>query len=131
MATFELQIVTPGGCKFDGEAEKLIARAINGDVCILARHTRYVTALATGEVRVTMDGKARRAACSGGMLSVLDNHVRLVAPTFEWSEDIDAQRAEQARARAERILRESKDDTELELAKAKLCRALNRLDVAR
>ena len=46
MSTFHLQIVTPDGGFFDGEAEKLIVRAIDGDVCILARHSPYVTALA-------------------------------------------------------------------------------------
>ena len=60
MSTFHLQIVTPDGGFFDGEAEKLIVRAIDGDVCILARHSPYVTALGTGEARVTIDGKRRR-----------------------------------------------------------------------
>ena len=69
MSTFHLQIVTPDGGFFDGEAEKLIVRAIDGDVCILARHSPYVTALGTGEARVTIDGKRRRAACAGGMLA--------------------------------------------------------------
>ena len=70
MSTFHLQIVTPDGGFFDGEAEKLIVRAIDGDVCILARHSPYVTALGTGEARVTIDGKRRRAACAGGMLTM-------------------------------------------------------------
>ena len=65
MSTFHLQIVTPDGGFFDGEAEKLIVRAIDGDVCILARHSPYVTALGTGEARVTIDGKRRRAASAG------------------------------------------------------------------
>lgn len=130
MATFTLQIVTPDGQSFDGAAEKLIARAIDGDVCILARHIRYVTALKTGEVRVTMDGKVRRAACGGGMLTAIDNNVRLVATTFEWEEEIDTARAEAARDRAQKIISESKDDAEVELAKAKLSRALNRIRVA-
>ena len=74
MSTFHLQIVTPDGGFFDGEAEKLIVRAIDGDVCILARHSPYVTALGTGEARVTIDGKRRRAACAGGMLAVTKVH---------------------------------------------------------
>ena len=75
MSTFHLQIVTPDGGFFDGEAEKLIVRAIDGDVCILARHSPYVTALGTGEARVTIDGKRRRAACAGGMLAVTKDNV--------------------------------------------------------
>ena len=71
--TFELQIVTPDGLIFEGEAEKLFCRTIAGDVCILARHCDYMTALGMGEARVTMaDGTVRRAACIGGMLAVTD-----------------------------------------------------------
>ena len=66
-------------------------RAIDGDVCILARHSPYVTALGTGEARVTIDGK-RRARPARGMLAVTKDNVRLVATTFEWAEDIDADR---------------------------------------
>ena len=53
MSTFHLQIVTPDGGFFDGEAEKLIVRAIDGDVCILARHIDYAAPLGIGEARVT------------------------------------------------------------------------------
>ena len=129
MATFTLQIVTPDGQFFDGQAEKIIARAIDGDVCLLARHAAYVTALATGEVRVTIDGTVRRAACSGGMLSSMDNHVRLVANAFEWQEDINAERAEAAKARAQRQLENATEKAEIELAKGKLSRALNRIRI--
>lgn len=131
MATFDLQIVTPDGEFFDGPAERVICRAIDGDVCILPRHVPYVTALGIGEVRVMIDGKVRRAACSGGLLSVAKlNEVRLVASTFEWAEDIDHERAERARAGAEEAVRHAKDAAELELAKARLSRALVRLKVS-
>ena len=113
MSTFHLQIVTPDGGFFDGEAEKLIVRAIDGDVCILARHSPYVTALGTGEARVTIDGKRRRAACAGGMLAVTKDNVRLVATTFEWAEDIDADRAQRAKERAEQLIEKAKDQREL------------------
>ena len=129
MSTFHLQIVTPDGGFFDGEAEKLIVRAIDGDVCILARHSPYVTALGTGEARVTIDGKRRRAACAGGMLAVTKDNVRLVATTFEWAEDIDADRAQRAKERAEQLIEKAKDQRELELAQARLKRALTRLQV--
>ena len=69
--------------------------------------------------------------CSGGLLSVAKlNEVRLVASTFEWAEDIDHERAERARAGAEEAVRHAKDAAELELAKARLSRALVRLKVS-
>lgn len=129
MATFELHIVTPDGEFYAGEGEKLIARTIGGDICILPRHIDYLTAIASGEARVTLDGKTRKAACTGGMLSVNSNVVRLVATTFEWEEDIDKERAEKAKQLAEKRINEAKDDTELEIAKAKLSRALTRIRV--
>ena len=57
--------------------------------------------------------------------------VRLVAITFEYAEDIDAERAEQAKKRAEERLAEAKEEKDILLAKAKLSRALNRLAVVK
>ena len=63
MTSFYLQIVTPDGKKFAGMAEKILLRTINGDVCILARHTDYISALGLGECRVTDDkGNVRSSA---------------------------------------------------------------------
>lgn len=131
--TFQLQIVTPDGLIFEGEAQKVFCRTIAGDVCILARHCDYMTALGMGEARVTLpDDTVRRAACIGGMLAVTGGKVRLVATTWEWAEQIDRARAEASRQRAEEILaRKGADARELQLANARLRRALVRTSVAR
>lgn len=131
MTSFHLQITTPDGCLFDGEAQKVFARTIDGDVCILARHTNYVTALGYGEARITIDDTVRRAACVGGMLTVLDGRVRLVATTFEWAEDIDANRAALAKENAEKLMNDKIDKREQAVIDAKLKRALVRLRVKR
>ncbi len=87
MNEFDLQIVTPHGLIFDGKAQKIIVRTTEGDVGILAKHTDYVAALSTGMARIfTKDGE-KKAACSGGMISVMSGKVRLAASTFEWSEN--------------------------------------------
>ncbi|WP_102411789.1 ATP synthase F1 subunit epsilon [Beduinella massiliensis] len=130
MSSFHLQIATPDGLIFDGQAERLLCRTIVGDVCILARHADYVTALGMGEARVTIDGNVRRAACMGGMLTVVKGEVRLVPTTFEWAEDIDAERAQRAKERAELMLKEKQTDKrDLMLAEARLKRALVRMQV--
>jgi len=131
MANFHLQIVTPDKMVYDGEAEWLIARTVNGDVCILAHHIDYATPLGIGEARVTDgEGNTRRAACSGGMLSVSGNDVRLMATTFEWADEIDVARAEAARDHVSNAM-EKLDHKEMEYARlsAKLKRALIRLQV--
>ena len=128
MNEFDLQIVTPDGMLFDGKAQKIILRTTEGDVGILAKRANYVAALSIGVAKVvTADGE-KTAACSGGMVSVTDGVVRVVASTFEWSDDIDVARAEKAKEKAEtRIAESQKSDYEYKLAEIKLKKALVRL----
>lgn len=132
MGAYHLQVVTPDGLCFDGEAEKLIVRTTTGDVCILPRHINYVTTLGMGEARVHANGQVRRAACIGGMLSVHDGEVKLVASTFEWAEEIDLERAKRAEEAARKKLSDGEklSGQELAMAEAKLKRALVRRSVA-
>jgi F-type H+-transporting ATPase subunit epsilon len=129
MATYHLEIVSMDGLDFDGEVEKLLLRTIDGDVEILARHTDYCTAIGMGTARVTMaDGKERKAACIGGMLSVMKGQVKVFPTTWEWSEEIDVERAKEAKARAEERLKDQMLDKEARVrAEAKLYRALVRI----
>ena len=128
-ALFHLQIVTPDRKVFDGEAEKIIVRTLGGDVCILARHIDYAAPLGIGEARVTdAEGNTRIAACSGGMLGVSGGEVRVMATTFEWAEDIDLARAEQAQQAAQQKLEAlERTDKDYAIVEAKLKRALARI----
>ncbi len=132
MTEFDLQIVTPDGLMFEGKAQKVIVRTSEGDVGILAKHTDYVAALSIGVARVfTADGE-RKGACAGGMLSVTGGVVRIAASTFEWSEDIDIDRAKRAKEKAEKKLAESKkSDYEHNLAEIKLKKSLARLNASK
>ena len=93
MTEFPLDIVTPDGKIFSGRAESLRLRSIEGNLCIRARHTDYVTALGMGPAEVITAGNKHIAACMGGMVSVLGGRVTLTATTFEWAEDIDTARS--------------------------------------
>lgn len=128
MKTFCLQIVTPDGLMYDGEAEKLLVRTVEGDVGILGGHCDYVTPVDTGMTTVTTDGKVRKAACSGGILIVKNGTVRLVAGTFEWSEDIDVARAVKAKEAAEEKIKKA-SEYEQKAAEIKLKRAIARIRV--
>ena len=86
MKEFHLQIVTPDGLVFDGQAGQLSVRSIDGDVAILAGHIPYVTALKEGECRVYVGDEIKKANCSGGLLTVTKEDVRLVSSDFDWKE---------------------------------------------
>ena len=131
MTPFDLKIVTPDGMEFEGHAEEVIVRTTTGDMGILAGHTDCVAPLGMGRATIVIDGKKRYAACIGGMISVVGGNVSIVATTFEWAEDIDADRAEASRARAKNTLADKNaSDTDLRLAEARLKRALVRKSVA-
>ena len=88
MKTFKLQIATPDGMRYDGNAVQISVRGIEGDLAILAGHIPFVTALKTGECRVyTEDNTVRRATCSGGMLMVSADCVRLLSSDFAWENE--------------------------------------------
>ncbi|MBE5814546.1 MAG: ATP synthase F1 subunit epsilon [Clostridiales bacterium] len=132
MATFHLQIVTPDRLVFDGQVERVVARTVGGDVCILARHIDYAAPLGIGEAHIVDEnGKEHTAACSGGMLSVDNGEAILMATTFEWAEEIDLARAQRAQQEAEEKLRSlQRDEREYTMAAAKLKRALARIGAA-
>lgn len=131
MNSFPLKIVTPDGLLFDGNAEKLIVRTIDGEMGFLANHINCVAPLGMGRAIVEADGQRRYAACIGGMVSMVDGHATLVPTTFEWAESIDAARAKASQERAEKVLkRPDASATELKLAEARLRRALVRQSVA-
>ncbi len=131
-ATFHLQIAALDKLIFDGEVRSVSCRTIHGDLAILARHINYCTAVGMGQAKVTAaDGTVRTAACIGGMLTVMDGACRMLVTTWEWSDEIDLNRATEARKRAEKLL-ETKglSSQEFSLAEAKLRRALVRIGAA-
>ena len=130
MRPFHLEIVTPDGVSFEGECESLLVRTDDGDVEILAGHADLIATVAVGRVRLLSGGETRFAAASGGFLSVSKDGVRLVTTTFEFSEDIDLARAEAAKEKAEAKLLNAKNDRDVLVLKAKLARAISRINVA-
>ena len=130
MRSFPIEIVTPDGLAFSGEAESILLRTTEGDVEILASHADYMAALGIGRVRMIVGGETKLASANGGFISVKGGRVQVVATTFEFKDDIDLSRAQKAKEAAEAALREAKSKSDIALAEAKLKRALNRISVA-
>ena len=131
MTPFSLKIVTPDGVCYEGQAEEVIVRTTTGDMGFMAGHTNCVAPLGMGRATIVVDGQKRYGACMGGMVTVLDGAVSLVATTFEWAENIDLSRVEQSYERAQKVLSDkTTTDTDIRLAQARLRRALVRKSVA-
>jgi F-type H+-transporting ATPase subunit epsilon len=132
MTPFKLEIITPDGFLYDGEAESVIVRTTVGDKGILARHEPYSAALGTGKVKVKAGGGNEYiAALSSGIVEVRPDKTVILAQSCEWSNKIDVRRAAVAKMAAEeRLADRSLSGKEHDIAEFKLRRALNRLDVA-
>lgn len=131
-STFRLEVVSVDGQEYQGEVQRITLRSISGDVAILARHMNYCTAIGMGTARIILeDGSERSAACIGGMLTMMNNVCRVLPTTWEWSDEIDIERAQRAKERAEaRLSDNSLSATERTRMEAKLYRALVRLQSA-
>ena len=131
MNSFPLKIVTPDGMAFEGMAEEVVVRTTTGDLGILAGHINCVAPLGMGRATIITEGKRRYAACIGGLISMVGGNVTLVPTTFEWAEEIDADRAEASYQRAQNVLKDkAASETDIRLAQARLHRALVRKSVA-
>lgn len=131
-STFHLEVVSVDGQEYSGDVQRITLRSTSGNIAILAHHMNYCTAIGMGTARIILaDGTERSAACIGGMLSVMNNICRVLPTTWEWSEEIDVDRAQRARARAEERLADSSLSTaERAHQEARLYRALVRLQSA-
>ena len=108
MRSFALEIVTPDRVFYTGPAQSLTVDTPLGKMGVLYQHEPVVAALAPSEIKVIIADKERRAVCTGGFLEVLGEKVYIFAQSIEWLEDIDAQRAQEALARAKRHLEAAK-----------------------
>ena len=130
MAGIHLEIVTPYRSFCNEDVDSVIVRGIEGDLAILKGRTPIVTPLKTGIIRIFQNGNERVAAVTDGYISSVNDNVTIVTDSAEWPEEIDVNRAEAAKKRAEEILRK-KENLDVVRAEAALKRSINRLEVSK
>lgn len=129
MSEFTLEIVTPDRKFFEDQVEMVIVRGVEGDIGILKNHIPLVTPLDIGRIKITQAGKVKEAALAGGYIEVSKEKATIITDSAEWPDEIDVERAMEAKKRAEERLkkRENIDTIRAEVA---LRKALNRINVA-
>jgi F-type H+-transporting ATPase subunit epsilon len=138
MAKLQLQVVTAERQLLDEVADMVIAPGGAGELGILPRHIPLITTLKPGELRVRQNGEEHVYAVAGGFMEVRNavvddapgSQVIVLADAAERAEDIDIERAQEARRRAEEQLSSTAADVDLIAAQVALLRAIARLRVA-
>lgn len=121
----QVELVSPERVLLSGEADMVQARTVGGgEIAFLPGHAPFLGALQTDTVAVRMsDGTEHLAAVHGGFISVNGDRVKILSDLAELADQIDRDRAEQARQRAEEAARQNGDTA----AQADLQRAHARL----
>lgn len=135
MSFIGFKIVTPERSVIAEEIYQATLPVEGGEVTILPNHIPYIGSLRAGEIlfRRTPEGEAFSLATSGGFVEFHDDTLTLLADTAERAEEIDLARAEEARQKAEQIMKERVhlDEEEYARVAAALEKELARVRVAR
>ena len=133
---FTVNVVTPDGLIYSHRTSIVDMRAIDGQRSIMYGHVPILTPLAIGDVRVKrsreMNNRVDHIAVNGGYIEFSNNTATIIADSAERARNIDVSRAQAAKERAEKHLKEARekhDERSLERAQVALRRATNRINV--
>ena len=125
---FTLQIITPDRIFYDQPVEMVELTTTEGQMGIYARHIPLTAVVSPGILTIHQEDGPREAALMSGFIQVLPEKVTILA---EWPEDIDENRAKEAKARAERRLKSGSPEVDMARAEMALKRAIVRLEVSK
>ena len=126
---FDLEIITPDRVFWTGKASMLELNTTEGEVGIYKRHIPMTMIIEPGIVKIHEEDGIREAAVHAGFIEILPERISMMAEVAEWPDEIDFNRAEEARIRAERRL--ASRDGEIDIARAEfaLKKALTRIEL--
>ncbi len=130
MAKLSIEVVTGERVVYEAtEVDMVVAPGSEGSLGILPGHASLISLLANGELRVKKGGTEESIVVFGGFIEVTHNKVIILADTAERSSEIDLERAEAARTRAEDARKNRADTVSVAEAEASLRRAAVRLRI--
>lgn len=129
MAGIKLDIVTAERVVYSEDVDTVVVPGVEGELGILPHHAPLMTALQSGELRIRKGGDEFFLAITGGFLEVRPDRIIVLADAAERAEEIDLNRAEEARRRAQERLSQPIPAMDLARTEAALRRSLVRLKV--
>lgn len=127
--TMTLQIIKPDGEFYQGDVTMVELNTADGQMGIYPGHIPVIVGIAPGILKIHEGSEVKKAALLTGFMEILPEKVIILAESADWPEDIDGARANEARIRAERRLKEGSSEVDVARAEAALQRALVRLSL--
>lgn len=127
---FGVKVICPERMFFEGEADMIEMRTTEGEIGVFADHIPLTAVIAPGVLRIKNGGEVKEAALNEGFVEILGDKVIILAESCEWPDEIDVNRAQEAKARAERRLKGEEGEVDLTRAEIALRKALVRIDLA-
>lgn len=129
--TFHLTIISPDRVFFEGDATMLEFTSSEGNLGIYPEHVPLTTVLVPGVATIHTEQGEKKAALHTGFVEILQDKVMILAEIAEWPDEIDINRANEARIRAERRLGGGGSEGTLDVERAELAlkRALTRINL--
>lgn len=124
---FTLRIITPDRVFYEGEVSMVEFNTTEGEIGVYKKHVPTTVIVSPGILTITEDGGTKEAALHAGFAEILQDEVVILAGIVEWPGEIDLERAEAAKARAEERLRSKTPETDILRAETALQRALARI----
>ena len=128
--TFQGEIVTPDRVFYTGSADMIEFNTIDGQIGVYKNHIPMTTVIEPGVVIIHEEDRQKVAAIHAGFAEILGDKVTLLAEVAEWPDEIDLNRAEAARDRAEERISVKAETTDLKRAEFALHKALTRINAA-
>jgi F-type H+-transporting ATPase subunit epsilon len=129
--TFQLEIVTPVKLVVKEAAEEAQIPGLSGYLGILPGHAPLITELAVGVITYKAGGTTHTLSVAWGFAEVLPDKVTILAEAAERPQEIDVERAQEAKTRAEQLLKSNDPKVDYSRAEEALQRAETRLNVAK
>ncbi len=126
---FRLRIITPDRVFYEGNVEMVEFNTTEGEIGILPGHIPMTVIVKPGILCIHEEEGEKEAALHAGFAEILPEGVTILAEIIEWPEEIDGERAEAARRRAEERLHSRASETDIARAETALQRAVARIQV--
>lgn len=128
---FTLKIITPDRVFYEEEVSMVEFNTIEGEVGIYKDHIPMTMIIAPGILTITNGEEVSEAALHAGFAEVLPDQVTILAEIIEWSAEIDLERAEESKQRAEERIKEHAPGTDMKRAELSLKRAVARIEAVK